>query len=590
MQYTIIQLLEKTVKAMGMTIKERTAGISILANIVLTVLKFVAFSFTGSIAVLAEAWHSFSDITTSILVFISVREKPLPLLGKKHEEEKDSEFVRLEYVISFSIGLLLFLVSVGLMFKAITKRADIIENPVVVGVFFIIFAVLSYIVYHFETSVGKKEGSVGLIADGMHSKADMVNSLLIGFSLILYKMGLNIDTIVAFVIALFILSFSVETIVNTIIAYKQREEKRAFKYKSIIVFMLLFDKKTWNNSLRYLEEKLALKTSLSSVLWKIINCFRKAVKYSFALLLLFLVLLYLSTCFYKIGPSQEGILERFGKCVSYGRAVQPGIHLKFPWPIDRITKVDSKVITTMNIGNITDKNSFALLWTKEHGTETPFISGDNNFFYPYLVIHYRIKDVFRYKYGHIDADMLTENVASRVISNVFAKKDFYQLVTAYRKQFEVDITEMIQERLDTIDSGVEIININLKDIHPPIFISSSFEEVVAAYQQKEQLINEAYGYKNESIPNARGQSEKIIREAESYVINAKEESTGKASRFCMQLEGYQGAPGIIRKKMYYDFIKDSFSENRKIIVDPSSGFPDVFLNLDKLTSSYNTEY
>jgi len=68
-----------------MTIKERTAGISILANIVLTILKFIAFSFTGSVAVLAEAWHSFSDITTSILVFISVREKPPSPVGKKEK-------------------------------------------------------------------------------------------------------------------------------------------------------------------------------------------------------------------------------------------------------------------------------------------------------------------------------------------------------------------------------------------------------------------------------------------------------------------------------------------------------------------------
>jgi modulator of FtsH protease HflK len=579
------KLLDETVKAISMTTKERTAGISILANVVLTILKFVAFSFTGSMAVLAEAWHSFSDITTSILVFISVREKPLPLLGKDQKENK--KLIRLEYVISLSIGVLLFFVSVALIFKAIKRPPSIIENPVIVGIFFIIFAISSYIVYHFETSVGKKENSVGLIADGMHSKADMINSLLIGFSLIIYKMGFNIDILVAFIIALFILSFSVEIIVNSIMAYEKREEKYTFNYKSITIASLLFNEKAGDRLVRYLKGKFVSKIPLSSVLWKVIHCFTKAVKYVISLLLLLLVLLYLSTCFYKIGPSQEGILERFGKSVSYGHAVQPGIHLKFPWPIDRIVKINSKTITARNIGNISDKNSFALLWTKDHGTETPFISGDNNFFYPYLVIHYRIKDVFKYKYGHIDSDMLVDNIALRVISNIFAKKDFYQIVTTYRKQFEQDITKIIQKRLDMMDSGIEIININMKDIHPPIFISSSFEEVVAAYQQKEQLINESLGRRNKSIPNARGRSEKIIREAESYVIGETKKSTGEASRFLMQLEGYQKSPEIIRKKIYYDFIKNSFSENQKIIVDPYSGFPDVFLNLDKLARSYN---
>ena len=571
-----------------MTIKERTAGISILANIVLTILKFIAFSFTGSVAVLAEAWHSFSDITTSILVFISVRKKPLPLLGKK-QDEKD-KFVRLEYVISFSIGLLLCLVSIGLMFRAIKRPPRIIENPVIVGIFFIIFAISSYIVYYFETSVGKKENSVGLIADGMHSKADMINSLLIGFSLIVYKMGFNIDVPVAFVIALFIFSFSVETMLNTMIAHEKREEKYTFKNRSITVISLLFDKKAWNDSIQYLKKKSASKIPLSSVLWKVISCFHKTAKYAFGLSLLFLLFLYLSTCFYKIDPSQEGILERFGKSVNTGQAIQPGIHYKLPWPVDKTIKIDSKTIRTMNIGNITDKNSFALLWTKEHGTETPFISGDNNFFYPYLVIHYRIKDIFKYSYNHIDPDMLVDDVASRIISNIFAKKVFYQIVTTYRKQFEIDITETIQERLDTIESGVEIISINMKDIHPPIFISSSFEEVVAAYQKKEQLINEAFGYRNKSIPDARGRSEKIIRESESFVISVTEKSTGEASRFLMQLEGYQKSPRVIRKKMYYDFIKESFSENQKIIVDPCSGLPDVFLDFDRVMRSYNIKY
>ena len=87
-----------------------------------------------------------------------------------------------------------------------------------------------------------------------------------------------------------------------------------------------------------------------------------------------------------------------------------------------------------------------------------------------------------------------------------------------------------------------------------------------------------------------GRSEKIIREAESFVISVTEKSTGEASRFLMQLEGYQKSPRVIRKKIYYDFIKESFSENQKIIVDPCSGLPDVFLDFDRLMRSYNIKY
>jgi len=561
-----------------MTRKEKTALIAVTLNVLLTVLKFIAFFFTGSLAILAEAWHSFSDIVTSLLVFISVREKrPSPAEATKSENESKS--IPLEYQVSFLIGLLMFFVSVFLIWKTITGRTPVIEYSLISGVIFIIFAVASYIVYRFETSVGQEENSIGLIADGMHAKADMVNSLLIGFSLIIYKIGLNIDTFVALVIALLILSFSIETTVNAVIAYKRQEDKYVFRYKSTTIVLSLFEKRTWAHVLKHLEEKFSPRILSSALLKKVFKCFC-------GVLILILGSTYASTCIYTIGPSQEGIAERFGKPVNHKKAIQPGIHLKFPWPVDKIIKIDSKIIRTKSIGNITDEGSFALLWTKKHGTETAFISGDNNFFYPYLVIHYRIKDVFKYTYDHIDPETVLDSVANQVISNIFSKRTFYEIVTSYRKRFEPDMAKIIQDKLDRLDSGLEVININMKDVHPPIFISSSFEEVIAAYQKKEGMINQALGYKNESIPQARGTRAKLLKQAQSYVIDKTKTANGVALRFIMQLEEYQKSQDVITKKMYFDFVKEALSKNRKIVVDPSSGCPEIWLDGEQLLKPY----
>jgi membrane protease subunit HflK len=557
-----------------MTVKEKTALISTILNVVLTVLKFIAFFFTGSLAILAEAWHSFSDITTSVLVFISVREKRPPADAPEEAEDK-SKPIPLEFQISFLIGVLMFFVSMLLIWKTVTGRALVIENSLVAGIIFIIFAVASYIVYRFETAVGKKENSVGLVADGMHSRADMVNSLLIGFSLVIYRMGVNIDTPVALIIAVLILSLSIETMVNAVMAYKGQKDEYVFQYKTTTIVLALFERKTWTVVLKYLEEKLGLTIAALALLKKVLKCFC-------AVLVLILVLIYASRCVYTIGLSQEGIIERFGKPVNYERAVQPGIHFKFPWPVHEIIKIDSKTIRTKNIGNITDKSSFALLWTKKHGTETAFISGDNNFFYPYLVIHYRIKDVFKYRYNHIDPEILLDSATSRVITNIFSRKAFYEIVTFYRKQFELDTARTIQNKLDTLNSGLEIINVNMKDVHPPIFISSSFEEVIAAYQKKEELINKALGYKNESMPRARGTGAKLLKGAQSYVIDKTKRANGETLRFAMQLEEYNKSRAVTAKKIYFDFIKEALSNNQKIIVDPSSGFPEIWLDSKQL--------
>jgi len=329
---------------------------------------------------------------------------------------------------------------------------------------------------------------------------------------------------------------------------------------------------------KYLEEKLGPRIPGSALLKKLLQCFC-------AVVILVLGLICISRCVYTIGPSQEGIVERFGKPVNCKEPVQPGMHFKFPWPVDKVIKIDLKTIRTKSIGNITDKSSFALLWTKKHGTETAYISGDNNFFYPYLVIHYRIKDVFKYRYNHIDPEILLDSAAGRVISNIFSKRAFYEIVTSYRKQFELDIARIIQNKLDTLNSGLEIINVNMKDVHPPIFISSSFEEVIAAYQKKEELINKALGYKNESMPQARGTQARLLKQARSYVIDKTKKASGEALRFTMQLEEHQKSPDIIARKIYYDFLKEAFLRNQKIIVDPSSGFPEIWLDSKQLFKS-----
>jgi regulator of protease activity HflC (stomatin/prohibitin superfamily) len=516
-----------------MTVKERTALISILLNVVLTVLKFVAFFFSGSLAILVEAWHSFSDITTSILVFISVKEPPFLLTKAKEKDGSKSNI--LEHQISFVIGLLMFIISVVLIYKAIMGRALVIEHSLITGIIFIIFGIASHIVYRFETSVGKREGSVGLIADGMHAKADMVNSLLIGFSLILYKLGLNIDSFVAFLIALLILSFSIETMFNVVLAYRRKEEGYVFSYKTMTMVLSLFEKSTWSTNLKYLENKLGLKLPNLSLLQKM--------------------------------------------CKSFGVVL-------IPRPIDNVIKIDSKVIRMKSIGNITDENTFALLWTRKHGTEKAFVSGDNNFFYPYLVIHYRIKDIFEYQYNHFDTEILFDNIANQVISNIFSKKEFYEIVTSYRKQLELDIAKNIQKKLDELNSGLEVINTNMKDVHPPIFISSSFEEVIAAYQKKEEMINKAIGYKNESLLSAKGDREKLLKQAQAYVTDETKRADGKASRFMMQWEGYQESKDIITKKLYYDFVKEALSQNQKVFVDPSSGLPEIWIGDKELFNSY----
>ena len=347
--------------------KTKAAFISLLLKIIFTIIKFIAFSITGSIAILAEAWHSFTDILTSILVLLSVADK-------KNDVNKSLKLNFMQKIIdilpdknrevrvSIFISLILFFISISILEKTIYYKTQEISNSLLVGLVFIFFSFCSFAVYKFEDTIGRKEKSPALISDGMHSRADTVSSLLAGFSLILYNFGYNIDRLMAGLIGLFILLSAVEIIVN--ITLSDKKTTTSFHYGTLDIINLFLSRKI------YKKLFFSIDNVFNFGLKKHFKILEKIITYTLTLLIL---ILYLSTCFFIVSPNQQGIIERFGKPVS-SVPIEPGLGFKLPWPIDKIVKVDSKVIQKINIGNISDKNTFALIWAKEHGTEEPFFN------------------------------------------------------------------------------------------------------------------------------------------------------------------------------------------------------------------------
>lgn len=564
----------------GIDIKVKTAAVATGMNILLTGIKFLLYFFSGSMAILAEAWHSFSDIATSSLVLIAVRRSSLKARELKDtgstDVSKDSPqqiSSTMELLTSLGIGLLLTIVALTLIGKFIKAEPQPIGNALVSGLLFLAFSLGSYFIYRIETQIGKKEGSLGLVSDGMHARADMTSSLLTGFSLILYSMGLNLDRLVAGLIALFILSFALETMVNVALVYFRRESDYLFRYRSFKIIALLIDKRALQKVTEtihsFLEKKFG-RTKIMGVTYKAILC-----------LPFILVLIgYLSTAIFMVGIREQAIIERFGKPLSIKEPVGPGLHLKLPWPLDRVQKVKTTYIEGLNIGNITDKGTRALIWTKKHGTEEPFLSGDNNFFYPYIVLHFRIKDIFQYLYKNTDTEMLVNEVAHRIATVLFAQEEFYNIAATHRRRLELEILKRLQEALDELESGVELLSVNLKDIHPPISIADSFERVIAGYQEKQRIINDALGYQNKVLPESRGKAVRELETAKSYIIDRKKRAEGSATRFRLSLPRYSQEKQITMSRIYLQTIQEILREKKKMVVEPGSGVPELWMDFE----------
>ena len=546
-----------------MNTREKTAALSTILNIILTLLKFIMFGFTGSLAILAEAWHSFSDIATSFLVFLAVHDK-----DKKEEKHKTSV---LEQIVAFAIGIMLTAVAVMLFVKFFSADNPPVRNSLLSGIIFLAFALSSYLVYRFETAVGRQENSVGLIADGMHARSDMVSSLIVGFSLIVYNLGIDVDRWAAGLIALFILSFAVETLFNSWLSATRKEEGILYRHQSRKIQTAFLDRENWVTLAGLLRNRIFLKTMAEKIP-------RRALRLGLSIGLVLLIFFLVSSSFFTVNIGEQAVVERFGRPIDAAEPLGPGLHSKLPWPIDAANIVDTSSIQQMNIGNEVDANAFALLWTREHGTEIPFLSGDDNYFYPYVVVHFRVNNLYDYLYRHREPDSLVKAIAYRQMTRLFSTKSFYEIVLDYREEFGNDMARAMQEELELLQAGIELVSVNVKDIHPPISISRHFEGVIASLQDKEEMINIALGYATESRLESEGESYRLEEEAAADSHDAIVRSEGDAGRFVARIPADPKAMRITRMRLYLDALREALSGRDKVLFDPRAGTPEMWLN------------
>ncbi len=575
----------------------RTSLIAISITIGLTVLKFIFYYLSGSIAVLSEAWHSFSDITTSVLVLFALWR--IALLKKRGESlstqgitdvHHDTPrslgglFKRLfgEYIevtTSFIIGAVLITVSASLIIKVFSTKIIIIEKPLVTGIIFLLLSLGSFFLSKFLSDVGEAENSPALISDGLHSKGDMVCTSLTGISLILYYFRYNIDRWVSLAIALFILSFGAEIIFNIIVHFIKKEKSFRMHYRFLEMLNIALEKEPYLRLFKWIDTIFNIDILKS----KLLTQFVRLLKFSGYTLITLIALVIVYDMGFQVQMDEEAIVERFGKPVT-NEALQPGLHFKFPRPIDRVKKEKTKQLQELYLGNISREEQKPLIWGMTHGEEMHFISGDNNFLNPYIIIHYRIKNLYDYYYNISNPQTLIEDCAYETMQDLFTTKSFYQIAITYRKEMDRAIEETLQKKLDKMNTGLEVVSVNVKDIHPPIKISESFEEVIASYQIKEETINLALEYQNSEIPSSRGKAYSNISDAKAYVNEEILKSQGAVTGYRSKLESYKKARSIIRKVLYYNHIADALNKNDKLIIDPKTGKPNLYLKSGDISS------
>ncbi|MGI9391057.1 MAG: FtsH protease activity modulator HflK [Boseongicola sp.] len=271
-----------------------------------------------------------------------------------------------------------------------------------------------------------------------------------------------------------------------------------------------------------------------------------------------LVALWAWNSLYTVKPEEQSVELFLGEFSAIG---DPGLNFA-PWPVVayEIVPVTREQSEDIGLGRSGSPGGDGLMLT----TDEAIVDID-------FQVVWNINNPSEYLFNLRDGPQTVRAVSESAMREIVAGSDLAPLLNRDRAAVAQRAEELIQATLDSYESGINIVRVNLRKADPPAEVIDSFRDVQAAEQERDRLEREADAYSNRILAEARGQAAQVLEEAEGYRARVVNEAQGEASRFNAVLQEYLQAPEVTRKRLYIETLERVLSSVDKIILDENVG-------------------
>jgi len=183
-------------------------------NVLLFALKLLAGTFSGSIAITADAFNNLSDAGASIVTLLGFK-----LAGQKPDPEHPFGHGRLEYISGLIVSMVILLMGIELAKSAVEKilHPEAVEFTLLTGGILLASILVKLYMYLYNRAVGKKIGSAAMEATAMDSLSDCAaTAAVLAATLIGHFTSLQIDGWCGIVVAALVLWAGIQAARDTI--------------------------------------------------------------------------------------------------------------------------------------------------------------------------------------------------------------------------------------------------------------------------------------------------------------------------------------------------------------------------------------
>lgn len=355
------------------------------------------------------------------------------------------------------------------------------------------------------------------------------------------------------------------------------------------------------------------------------------------LIMIILVVLFLASGIFKVQPDEQALVLRFGKIQGMGdqRILKPGLQYTWPEPISEIVRIPVTKVQTLAIDSfwyfetaqekLGQKNPYppTTLNPIQDGyclTRNESLSGmegvDYNLVHSRWSVKYLISNPALFfenmhcrqpKPGEDFMEAAAESVnpmlesfTSNAIVTAMVEFTIDDAVTS-RKDIADRVKLTLQQKLDSIQSGIKVNDVLAERIVWPRQVDDAFQASIQASQQSNTAINDAHSYeeklltdtagpdaekllkqikqpnltqeqKEQIVAQMKGQVQGLISESRAYKTRVVEEAKGNAEYLIKLLPEYKKHPELVLQRLYQDTIEQVLANaEEKIMIQPGEG-------------------
>lgn len=287
-----------------------------------------------------------------------------------------------------------------------------------------------------------------------------------------------------------------------------------------------------------------------------------------------LLLVAVFTSWYTVDESEQAVIVTFG--VANETIVEPGLHFKMPWPIQK-AEILSKETYSLQFGYNQNEDGEIVAYDKE----TKMITGDENIVLTDLVVQWKITDPKKYLFNAENPQDVLHDATSASIRSIIGNSLIDDALTSGKAEIEAETRDLLASLMDKYDFGITVLAVKLQDVElPNEEVRAAFTNVTDARETMNTKINEARKYENQKRNEALGEKAAINSRAEGQKVARVEQALGDVALFDKLYAEYETNPEVTRQRIVMETL-ETVLPNAKLYIMNDEGGTMTYLPLNE---------